>query len=81
MDLLRESVDEVCRFAREGEPLNLMHKSLQKFCANSLGERDYTIFEAVHVGLGLPLVLSMLPVFSVNTLGTRRLKHRSLILI
>ena len=51
-----------------------MRKSLQKFYARTLGERSYGIAEAVHLGLGLPLVIPMLPVVSVNTFGARRLK-------
>ena len=49
-------------------------KALQKFYSRMLGERDYSLFEAVHVGLGLPLVHSLLPVVSLNTSGGRAVK-------
>ena len=72
--VLREAVEEVCKYTKEGEPLDLMRSSLQKFYAKNLGGRDYCLFEAVHVGLGLPLVYPLLPVQSLNTAGTRVLK-------
>ena len=73
-DVLRDSVDEVCKYAQEGEPVDFLRQSLQKFYARTLGERDYTIFEAVHLGLRLPLVFGNFHVVSLNTSGTRRLK-------
>ena len=42
-----------------------------------MGERSYGIFEAVHLGLQLPMVIPMMPVVSLNTFGTRRLKTSS----
>ena len=47
---------------------------MQKFYSRMLGERDYSLFEAVHVGLGLPLMYSPLPVVSLSTLGGRAWK-------
>ena len=54
--------------------MDLLRRSLQRFYARTLGERDYGIFEAVHLGLRLPLVLPLAPVVSLNTLGSRRVK-------
>ena len=59
-DVLRDSVDEVCKYTKDGEPLDLLRASLQKFYARTLGERDYTIFEARFLGLRLPMVFNML---------------------
>ena len=73
-EILREAVDEVCKYTKEGEGLDLMRKSLQTFYSKNLGGRDYSSFEAVHVGLGLPLVYSLLPVVRLNTTGARVLK-------
>ncbi len=73
-EVLRDSMAEVCKYTREGEPLDLMRRGLQKFYTRTLGGRDYGIFEAVHVGLGLPLVIPLMPVVTLNTQGTRALK-------
>ena len=42
-------------------------RTMQKFFERSLGDRDYHLFEAVHLGLGLPLISSPVPVLSLNT--------------
>ena len=42
-----------------------------------MGERSYGFFVAVHLGLQLPMVIPMMPVVSLNTFGTRRLKTSS----
>ena len=47
---------------------------MQEFYSKALGGRDYGIFEAVHLGLGLPLVLPMMPVENLNTQGLRVFK-------
>ena len=73
-EVLRDSVDEVCKHTREGEPIDFLRKSLQKFYSRTLGDRDYTIFEAMFLGLRLPLVNSLVPIDSLNTSGTRALK-------
>jgi len=73
-EVLRDAVDEVCKFTRTGEPVDFLRKSLQKFYSRTLGDRDYTIFEAMFLGLRLPLMFSLLPVVSLNTTGTRALK-------
>lgn len=73
-DVLRDSVEEVCKYTQAGEPLDYLRKSLQKFYSRTLGGRDYTIFEAMFLGLRLPMMLSLMPVVSLNTSGTRALK-------
>ena len=73
-EVLRDSVDEVCKYTREGEPVDFLQKSLQKFYSRTLGDRDYTIFEAMYLGLRLPLVNSLVPMDTLNTSGTRALK-------
>ena len=73
-DTLRDCVEEVCKYTREGEPLDLLRRSLQKFYARTLGERDYSMFEAMTLGLNLPQFYSLLNVESLNTYGTRKLK-------
>ena len=50
-DVLRDSVEEVCKYTQAGEPLDYLRKSLQKFYSRTLGGRDYTIFEAMFLGL------------------------------
>ena len=73
-DVLRDCVDEVCKYTKDGEGVDLFRRSLQKFYSKSIGGRDYGVFEAVHVGLGLPLVFSLLPVETLNTTGARAYK-------
>jgi hypothetical protein len=73
-DVLRDAVEEVCRYEKEGDAMHLMRMGLQKFFSKTLGGRDYGIFEAVHVGLGLPLVFPLLQVDVLNTQGSRVLK-------
>lgn len=68
-EVLRQTVDEVCKYTKEGSALDLMRKSLQKVYTKTLGGRDYGIFEAVHLGLGLPLVYPLMPVENLNTDG------------
>ncbi len=48
-EVLRAAVDEVCKFEPENEGVDLLRRSLQKVFAKTLGDRDYGIFEAVHV--------------------------------
>ena len=40
----------------------------------SSGDREFGIVEAVHLGLGLPLCLPLLPTVPLNTFGTRLVK-------
>ena len=72
--VLQEAVDSVCKWTADGEGTDLLRKSLQKFYSKTLGERDYGIFEAVHLGLNLPLVLSLMDMVTLNTSGSRSLK-------
>ena len=37
------------------------------------------MYEAVHVGLGLPLVVPLMPVVTLNTSGARALKSRDVL--
>ena len=78
-EVLRTAVDEVCRYEPENEGVDLLRKSLQKVFAKSVGDRDYGVFEAVHVGLRLPLVFSLAECVSLNTSGARVLRPRKLI--
>ena len=57
-DVLRSAVDEVCKYCQDGEPLDLLRRALQKVYTKTLGGRDYGVFEAVHLGLGLPMVFA-----------------------
>ena len=54
--------------------MDLLRRSLQKFYARTLGERDFGIFEAVHLGLRLPLVFPLLETITLNTTGARAVK-------
>ena len=76
-ETLRVAAEEVCKYTKEGEPVDFFRKALQKFYAKSIGDRDFTMFESVYVGMGLPTVFQLLPVITVNTLGTRRLKSKA----
>ena len=73
-EVLRSAAEEVCRYSKEDGVTDLLRRSFQKCFARTLGERDYGIFEATHLGLGLPLVLELLPVVSLNTSGARAFK-------
>ena len=73
-EVLRDAVDKVCEYVPEGEGVDLLRRSIQKFFALQLGERDYHLYEAVPLGLQLPQVLPLMPVVSLNTAGTRAMK-------
>ena len=73
-EMLKDAVDEVCTYVPEGEGADFLRRSIQKFFARSLGERDYHAYEAVYLGLQLPVVIPLMPVVSLNTSGTRPLK-------
>ena len=72
--VLRDAVEEVCKYTKEGEAMDLTRMGLRKLFSKTLGGRGYGIFEAVHVGLGLPLIFPLMPVDTLNTQGTRVLK-------
>jgi len=74
--VLRSAVDEVCKYHSDCGQSEMLRRSLQKVFAKTLGERDYGMFEAVHLGLGLPLVFPLADVVSLNTSGARRMKQR-----
>ena len=75
-DVLSAAVDEVCKYEAEGEGADMLRKAVQKTFAKTLGDRDFGIFEAVHLGLRLPLVFSLMEVVSLNTMGVRVLRSR-----
>ena len=54
--------------------MGLTRMGLRKLFSKTIGGRGYGIFEAVHVGLGLPLIFPLMPVDTLNTQGTRVLK-------
>ena len=49
---------------------------MQKVYQQTLGGRDFHLFEAVHLGLRLPLVMPFLDVVSLSVMGPRRMKNR-----
>ncbi len=76
-DVLSAAVDEVCKYEPDNEGVDMLRKSLQKVFAKTLGDRDFGIFEAGHLGLRLPLVFSLVECLSLNTTGTRALRPRN----
>ncbi|HIE71897.1 MAG TPA: hypothetical protein EYP98_17895, partial [Planctomycetes bacterium] len=73
-EVLKDAVDEVCTYVPEGEGADFLRRSIQKFFARSLGERDFHAYDAVQLGLQLPLLIPLMPVVSLNTSGSRPLK-------
>ena len=73
-EVLNDAVAEVCKYTPQEQEGSVGWRSLQKFYSRMLGERDYSLFEAVHIGLGLPLMYNAMPVVSLSTLGSRALK-------
>ena len=73
-EVLKDAVDEVCTYVPEGEGADFLRRSIQKFFARTLGERDFHAYEAVHLGLQLPQVIPLMPVVSLNTSGSQPLK-------
>ena len=55
-EVLRSAMEEVCKYEHEDGVTDLLRRSLQKCFSRTIGERDYGIFEAAHLGLRLPLV-------------------------
>jgi hypothetical protein len=49
----------------------------RSFLPGLLGERDFHAFEAVQLGMSLPLVIPLMPIISLNTGGARPLKSRA----
>ena len=76
-ELLRDVVREVCWYTPDGQAGDLFRASLQKFYSRTVGGRDYGVFEAMHLGLGLPMVLSLVDVVQLNTSGARAVKPRA----
>ena len=77
-EVLKDAVDEVCQYVPEIEGSDLMRRSIEKFFARSLGERDYHAYEAVQLGLQLPLVIPMTPIVSLNTSGVSPVQGRGM---
>jgi len=73
-EVLSDAVDDVCRFVPKEQ--DFLRRSIQRFFARTLGERDYHVYEAVHVGLGLPLVVPLMAIVTLNTSGARAMKSR-----
>ena len=73
-EVLKDVVNDVCTHVPENQGMDLLRRSLQKFYARTLGERDFGIFEAVHLGLRLPLVFPLLETVTLNTTGARAAK-------
>ena len=73
-EVLKDAVEEVCQYVPESDGSDLLRRAIQKFFARSLGERDYHAYEAVQLGLQLPLVIPMMPVVSLNTSGVSPVK-------
>ncbi len=70
----------MCWYSPDGEAGDLFRASLQKFYSRTVGGRDYGIFEAMHLGLGLPQVISLVDLVSLNTGGARAVKPRAKLL-
>ena len=77
-EVLHAAVDEVCKYEPENEGVDLLRKALQKVYSRTLGDRDYGIFEVVHLGLRLPLMFTMLEPVTLNTLGSRVMRRDAL---
>ena len=54
----------------------MVRKAAHQTLATTLGDRGFGIFEAVHLGLRLPLVFYWMEVVSLNTVGVRVLRSR-----
>ena len=78
-EVLKDAVDEVCAYVPEGEGADFLRRSIRKFFARTLGERDYHAYEAVQLGLQLPMVIPLMPIVSLNTSGARVLKPREVL--
>ena len=76
-EVLKDAVEEVCKYTPEGEGGDLLRKSLQKVYARTLGGRDFHLFEAMQLGLRLPLVFPFLDVVTLNVMGPRRVKNKA----
>ena len=59
--------------------MDLLRRSLQKVLARTIGDRDCGIFEAVHLGLRLPLVFPLADCVSLNTSGARVIKAQKFV--
>ena len=46
-EVLKGAVDEVCKYSKEGEGVDLLRQCLRKVFARTLGDRDFSLFETV----------------------------------
>lgn len=76
-EMLRDAVDEVCHYVPEGEGTDFLRAAIRKFFSRTVGGRDYGSYEAVQLGLRLPLVIPLMPVVSLNTSGARPFKSEA----
>ena len=76
-EVLKDAVHEVCTHVPENKGMDLLRRSLQKFYARAVGGRDFGIWEAVHLGLRLPLVFPLMETVPLNTTGARRMKNEA----
>ena len=74
-EVLKNVLHEVSTHVPENKGADLLRRSLQKFYARTLGGGAFGIFEAVHLGLRLPLVLPLMDTVPLNTTGARRMKN------
>ena len=56
--LFDEVLTDVASFEKEDGANDLWKRTIMKFYNRVLGNRDYTLFEVVHYGLGLPPTIS-----------------------
>eukprot|EP00959_Pyramimonas_sp_CCMP1952_P239907 5013654-Pyramimonas_sp.AAC.1 len=54
-EVLDDAVNEVCAYVPEGEGTDFLRRSIQKFFARMLGDRDYHCYEVALLGLRLPM--------------------------
>jgi hypothetical protein len=76
-EVLSDAVDDVCRFVPQEQ--DLLRRSFQRFFSRTLGVRDYHVYGAVLLGLGLPFMVPLMPVISLNTGGARAMKPRDVL--
>ena len=74
-EVLSGAVDDVCRFVSREQ--DILRRCIRSLFVRSLGERDYHVYEAVHVGLGFPYVFPLLLAVSLNTSGGARFEVTS----
>ena len=56
--LFDEVLTDIAEFEKEDGSTDLWKRTIMKFYNRVLGNRDYTLFEVVHHGIGLPPTIS-----------------------